>query len=363
MGVTAQFSWVDRLIAADIALPPNTTSVNLIARILASAESRGARRPALLDAIGIGEMNSRNQLSRLPGSLLVRLFQAVERELTDPLIAMKMGRDSRPRCFSDIGYATRFLPTAADVFDANIHMQTLRQNLYRVSLVQSENRTSLRWNLLEHDPQELAALIEFSVSTYVRLARELWWDDTRMLSVSLQHRPRFDAAEYSRMLGCPVVFGAAFTEVEFSTAQMSAPNPMAHPKLTAAVQGRQAAPMLWFDAGQRVSALTYFHIYTELNKSPVTLQRISRFLDLSERTLRRKLDAEGRPFRNLLDQVRMDLCDLYRIEGHRSFGEIAELLGYGELSAFTRAAKRWYGTAPSHFWKDIEGENGGRSKD
>ncbi len=143
MGVTEQFSWVDRLIAADIALPPNTASVNLIARILASAESRGARRPALLDAIGIGEMNSRNQLSRLPGSLLVRLFQAVERELTDPLIAMKIGRDSRPRCFSDIGYATRFLPTATDVFNANIHMQTLRQNLYRVSLVQSENRTSL----------------------------------------------------------------------------------------------------------------------------------------------------------------------------------------------------------------------------
>lgn len=363
MGVAEQFSWIDRLIAQTGELPPNTASANLVARIITSAVSRGARRPALLDAIGIADINSRNQLSRLPGTVLTRLFHAIEQELADPLVAMKIGRDARPRCFSDLGYATRFLPMAADVFGANILIQPLRQSVFRVSLAEKDDSASLRWNLFDHDPQNLAAVIEFSVATYVRLARELWWDDTRILSVSLQHWPRFDAADYARILGCPVYFGAPSTAVEFTAAQMFAPNPMADARLTAAVRQRQSVPANWFDAGQRISSLSYFHIYTELNKSPVTLQRIARFLDVSERTLRRKLEDEGQPFRILLDQVRMDLCDLYRIEGQRNLGEIAELLGYGELSAFTRAAKRWYGKAPSRFWKDIEGENGGRSKD
>jgi AraC-like DNA-binding protein len=68
---------------------------------------------------------------------------------------------------------------------------------------------------------------------------------------------------------------------------------------------------------------------------------------MSERTLRRKLVEEGYPFRELLDLVRQDLCALYFMEDARLLGEIALLLGYSDLSAFTRAHKRWYGKPPS----------------
>ncbi len=51
-------------------------------------------------------------------------------------------------------------------------------------------------------------------------------------------------------------------------------------------------------------------------------------------------------------------------------GEVAEQLGYSELSAFTRAHKGWYGVSPRQVVRDsidvridIKGENGGRSKD
>ena len=68
---------------------------------------------------------------------------------------------------------------------------------------------------------------------------------------------------------------------------------------------------------------------------------------MSERTLRRKLVDEGLAFRELLDRVRQDLCILYVMEDKRSLSEIALLLGYSDLSAFTRAYKRWYDVAPS----------------
>ena len=68
---------------------------------------------------------------------------------------------------------------------------------------------------------------------------------------------------------------------------------------------------------------------------------------MSERTLRRKLVNEGMSFRDLLDFVRNDLCTLYFMEDARSLGEIALLLGYSDLSAFTRANKNWTGTPPS----------------
>ena len=67
---------------------------------------------------------------------------------------------------------------------------------------------------------------------------------------------------------------------------------------------------------------------------------------VSERVLRRKLVAEGMSFCALRDRVRRNLSELCLMEGKRSIGEIAVLLGYGEISAFTRAHKKWHGLPP-----------------
>ena len=110
-------------------------------------------------------------------------------------------------------------------------------------------------------------------------------------------------------------------------------------------------PVEWFDAGKRLSAFTYFYLWTELNKTPVTLDRVARSFGMAERTLRRHLVDEGNPFRTMLDDIRKSMCDLYKLENKRPLAEVAELLGYGELSAFTRAYRRWYGEPPSKGWQ------------
>lgn len=80
--------------------------------------------------------------------------------------------------------------------------------------------------------------------------------------------------------------------------------------------------------------------------TPPTLDSMAATFGVSERVLRRKLVAEGMSFCALRDRVRRNLSELCLMEGKRSIGEIAVLLGYGEISAFTRAHKN--GTACRH---------------
>jgi AraC-like DNA-binding protein len=94
-------------------------------------------------------------------------------------------------------------------------------------------------------------------------------------------------------------------------------------------------------------ANSYFYLSNALDKMPPTLDRMAASFGMSERTLRRKLEEEGLAFRDLLDRVRQDVCALYLMEDKRSLGEIALLLGYSDLSAFSRAYKKWHGVAPS----------------
>lgn len=82
---------------------------------------------------------------------------------------------------------------------------------------------------------------------------------------------------------------------------------------------------------------------TQGSLSDCSLQRVSILLAVSERTLQRRLAAELTSFKAILETVRTDLALKYVMQSSLPFSQISELLGYSELSAFSRAFKRWQG--------------------
>ena len=73
---------------------------------------------------------------------------------------------------------------------------------------------------------------------------------------------------------------------------------------------------------------------------------VARELGVSGRTLARKLAADGLTFAEILDQLRSDLAARYLEEGNLAIAQIAWLVGYRGVSAFTHACKRWTGMTP-----------------
>jgi hypothetical protein len=68
---------------------------------------------------------------------------------------------------------------------------------------------------------------------------------------------------------------------------------------------------------------------------------IARGLGMSHRTLARRLALEGLTFSGILDELKVDLAKGYLKDGSLPISQIAWLLGYREVSAFTHAFKRW----------------------
>ncbi len=77
-----------------------------------------------------------------------------------------------------------------------------------------------------------------------------------------------------------------------------------------------------------------------------TLAMLSRTLDLSAATLRRRLEDEGASWGQLKDEVRRDLALQHLADGRLSVGEIADRLGFNDASTFYRAFRKWTGSAP-----------------
>jgi AraC-like DNA-binding protein len=78
----------------------------------------------------------------------------------------------------------------------------------------------------------------------------------------------------------------------------------------------------------------------------VTLERVAKRLRTSPRTLQRRLHADERQFRDVVEDVRKTLALQYLRESTLSVDQTAYLLGFSTSSAFGRAFRRWHGCSP-----------------
>jgi len=81
----------------------------------------------------------------------------------------------------------------------------------------------------------------------------------------------------------------------------------------------------------------------------LNIKEVSAQLHITERTLRRRLSAEGTDFRTLFDSIRNTLAQNYLSNTSLSVVEISHLLGYGETTNFHRAFQRWNSMTPNEY--------------
>lgn len=88
-----------------------------------------------------------------------------------------------------------------------------------------------------------------------------------------------------------------------------------------------------------------------IGHSPLAIDHIAEELNLSKRTLQRRLQQQDINFAQLRDQVRFHVSIDYLIEQNMSIDSISASLDFSDRTSFTNAFKRWTGLSPSTFRK------------
>jgi AraC-like DNA-binding protein len=118
-------------------------------------------------------------------------------------------------------------------------------------------------------------------------------------------------------------------------------------------------------AHQKLQALKPFHdqvrhcLAERLNEAS-DVATIALALNLSTRTLVRRLQAEGTNFLQVKDQLRRDITLRLLLESQQPVEDIATQIGFESLTAFHRAFKTWTGTTPMAFRRKGERRAGDR---
>jgi AraC-like DNA-binding protein len=189
--------------------------------------------------------------------------------------------------------------------------------------------------------------IEFWLTSMVRICRQL--TDRRLVPSRtrvIHHRTK-TPADFRLFLGGEIEFGADVDELVFPAAVKLLPLVGADPHLNQLLikYCDEALPHRKANVATLRSGIENA-IIPLLPHGMARAAEIARRLGMSHRTLARRLASEGLTLSVILDELRASLAGNYLKTGELPISQIAWLLGYREVSAFTHAFKRWTGMTP-----------------
>jgi AraC-like DNA-binding protein len=189
--------------------------------------------------------------------------------------------------------------------------------------------------------------VEFWTATMLRLLRDFTGVRLKPQRVSFAHPAKQRVREMNHYFGCTVEFGAAKDEVVFARNVGNLPVVNADPFLN-----RVLLAICEETFARRTSSLGSIRTRVEneiaglLPHGKARAAVVAARLGMSQRTLARHLAEERTSFTEMLTEIRRDLATRYLKDQSLSISQIAWLLGFQDLGAFSHAFKRWHGTAP-----------------
>jgi len=328
-------------------MPRNSTVGSIhVSDLLDALRALGADAAALGSSVGIPERSLRDPEARIPSARLLALFERAERRLRDPLVGLHAGERvktrgplfylllSSPHLDGGLRSLARFARIALDTQQIRI---SIGDDV--ATLVVEPGDPAI--DRSHHAVDYLMAAILGSIRRAV--------PDLRPLGVDLTHGPIGAPSEAARVFGCPVRFGCRRNVLRFPAASLMGAPAAANAAIADQI-GKYAAALLARVTSDRVQDLAADVIRTLLVEGIRPAQVIAaRRLNMSERTLKRRLREEGTTFKSVRDRVRSETAAALLSNQSLKIGAVAQSVGFVETASFTRAFSRWSGSSPARY--------------
>jgi AraC-like DNA-binding protein len=197
-------------------------------------------------------------------------------------------------------------------------------------------------------------LIETQFGICVSLHRDIMGPSFAAREFHVTYRPPDDTAKYPDIFGCPVLFGESENRLVFDATWLDGTPKLGNDITFATVVELCDRLMDELQLGAGVAGKVRRVLLTNLMQ-PRSFGDIAGDVNMSERTLRRKLREENTSFRNLLDELRMEMAVKYLRDTDLTVEAISESLGFSDAANFRQAFRRWTKAAP-HAFRDIAGK-------
>jgi AraC-like DNA-binding protein len=312
--------------------------VLLIARAL---EQRGIDPEPLFRRAGLPSSHVSDANARYPLAALQRLWHLAAAATRDPCFGLEVGRLWHPTTFQALGYAALASASLRDALANLVRYCHVVSTGVVLELVDRTDEVDLV--IASRGPDRLPSAAghatQAAMAAVVTLCRQARSGSVLLHRVTLVRDEPEGRARLEAFFGCPVEPGTRDALV-FGSHELDAPLATFNHELLR-LNREHVARYLASLAAADVSGQVRMQIARLLPSGLTDAGDVAQALNVSRRTLQRKLRLQDTSFRRLLDDTRRDLAREYLHDATLSMAEVASLLGFTETSSLSRAMRRW----------------------
>jgi AraC-like DNA-binding protein len=279
------------------------------------------------------------------------LFEEASRSTQNDNFGLWFGNQFQPRDLGLWGYAAVSSPTLGSALENLVALLPCHQESSVMRLTRGEDGMArLEYQITASRILARRQDAELSLGMFLNLIRECCGPRWTPEEVHFEHpRPQL-WKDHETAFDAPVYFGQAANALVFRPELLGRPMPARDLRLLAMMQTcleQLASRHHGDDLLERVRAT----IRMRLPSGYPPLEQIAAELRLPATAIQRELAEHGLTYKDAVEAMRRSLAAHYLGQRHLPLTEIAFLLGYSELSAFSRAFTRWTGRSPRAYRK------------
>ena len=321
----------------------------LATRVVSDLRRHGVNPDSLLKEVGLNRADVADPDNRIPYVAVLGLAERAATVLGDASYGLRLGAAQDARDGGMLGFLMLNSPTLLDALSNTQRYFRVLGEGEDIEIERLGPHAILRFRETDRELRGLRHNSEYIAAIIVRACRDMTRKRISPVRVEFMHgRPNAKVA-YADYLGCPVRFHAEWDALIYDDDTMSLPVIGADSALLKVLE-RACQKIL----GPTPKKSDIVHdvrelVVDRLAKGTVNLDTVAAQLNMSSKTLERRLAERDTTFSAVLDDIRSGLAKRYLGDTDLRLDQIAYLTGYSEAAALVRAFKRWSGTTPMQF--------------
>lgn len=317
------------------------------------ARSFGLDPMQQLRLVGLDPRSLQDPDLKIPTEAVVRLLDNSARAAGVDDFGLRMAETRKLSNLGPLALLWRDEPTIRSALEAFRDFLYLHNQGLVLNIEESGGVVVLRIEQVTVGNLSVRQAMELSVAVTHCLLKTLLGNHWHPSVVCFRHAPPLDDSRHRRLFGTSVQFNSLMDGLVCRSSDLDKALPSADPDMARYVH--QYLESIREESKKALLEQVRQMIWMLLPTGRCSVERVAANLGRDRRTLHRQLEREDETFSSLLDQVRAELAMRHLESSDHPLSEIAGVLGFSELSAFSRWFSRQFGCSPST-WRVRQGK-------
>lgn len=312
------------------------------------AVSKGLNREQCLKGTGISDSLLEDSQSYINRSQEMQLIANIQQALGQSASAgFELGQQYNLATFGVWGFTMRSAKTLRQAVDIALRYIPLSTAYCDIQAVDHGSEFIIRYDASSICESLQDFILLRDVASAINLIKELCYSGITLTGIHFRKSTIVETEMVRELCGIEPELNAQYDQIVLRTADADRLLPSYDPQLFELLEAQCKSRL------ERLEPTGLSAKVRELLIGPMglscALEDIANALAMSPRTLRRKLDAEGIGFRDIVDEERRQRAEFLLSNSSLKIEAIALELGFTDAGGFSRAFKRWKDCTPGEY--------------